>query len=323
MCKALAVTIWLLISSISIAESGNDNSGFADATALEFLVDAAPEKGFNYPYLLKLPIVSSAESNNTLLVETNNTTEHSDELELHLITARQAVDRGFGSSIASNLNQPFLMPVFPRPNSNRLLYTHALDRDSMALQEGPLQRLDLQLLAMIEDAQQRLRAMGVHVDNKVVLVGFSASGTFANRFSFLHPEKVKAVVIGGINAMPMLPIKDFQNKNLSYPLGIADFTSISGKDFNEKVWCGIKQFMFMGELDSNDAVPFSDAYSDSDREIVYKVLGKEMMPKRWIVVQEIYKKSCANVRFKTYEGIGHGTNGSMNREIAEFLQEFL
>lgn len=75
-----------------------------------------------------------------------------------------------------------LVPVFPRPTSNWQIYTHALDRDSLITTVSGLERIDLQLLAMIDDARQRLKERDVLIGNEVFLNGFSASGSFVNRF---------------------------------------------------------------------------------------------------------------------------------------------
>lgn len=52
-----------------------------------------------------------------------------------------------------------------------------------------------QLLAMVEDAGARLKMMGYSTGSQFLMVGFSASGTLANRFTLIHPDRVKAVVL--------------------------------------------------------------------------------------------------------------------------------
>ncbi len=74
----------------------------------------------------------------------------------------------------------------------------ALDRDVMVADTPELKRLDLQLLAMIADAKSILTSLQIEVEPKFLMTGFSASATFTNRFSFLHPETIKALAIGGL-----------------------------------------------------------------------------------------------------------------------------
>ena len=59
--------------------------------------------------------------------------------------------------------------------------------------------------------------------------GFSASATFTNRFSFMHPEKIKALAIGGFNGELMLPQNEMNGIKLNYPIGTNDFTNYPAK----------------------------------------------------------------------------------------------
>src|SRR5690606_24718435 len=108
--------------------------------------------------------------------------------------------------------------IFPRPDAQPLMYTHALDRDVMLQKTPEFKRLDLQLLEMISDATKVLYAMNIQIESKFFMNGFSASGTFTNRFSFLHPEKIKALAIGGFNGKLMLPQKKINRVKLNYPI---------------------------------------------------------------------------------------------------------
>ncbi|MBA3833171.1 MAG: hypothetical protein H0X34_15005 [Chthoniobacterales bacterium] len=79
----------------------------------------------------------------------------------------------------------------------------------------------------------------------------------------------------------------------------------------------------MGQKDENDAVLYDDAYSDDERKLVFSLFGRTMMPDRWEAVQAVYHKQDLPVRFKTYDGIGHRTNGSINIEVAEFFRKVI
>ncbi len=292
------------------------NTTFAD-TVIE--VEAQPDKGFNFPFLLKIP--SNTETN-YLIVETNNTGSVSDDLEVHYKSAKKAiVGNAVGPWIAKKLNSPILIPVFPRPKANWKIYTHALDRDTLLIESGQLKRLDLQLLAMIHQAKKMLSIHSIKVQNKVILTGFSASGSLANRFSMLHPDSLKLVVAGGINGILMLPIEKITEEKLNYPLGVNDFKKITGTEFKKSKWASIPQFLFMGGNDTNDAVKYDDAYSDVERKTIYSVLGKNMQPERWVKCQDIYKKNNVNAVFHTYENIGHGTNLKIHNDILSFVKE--
>jgi len=284
-------------------------------------VSAAPEKGFHFPYVIFIPKSAEGKSSSYLLVEPNNTGRVSDDFEIHHAAAvALARDSSVGNFVAKKLGIPLLVPVFPRPASLDTVYTHSLDRDTILISEGPLKRLDLQLLAMVTDARERLAALGRPMNGKILLNGFSASGLFANRFTFLHPEAVAAAAFGGVNAFIMLPVAELDSEALEFPLGLADFEKIAGHPFGRIAYSAVPQFAYMGEKDENDAVVHHDAYSDEERALIFKLVGRTMMPDRWKAVEAIYQKQHLPVQFKTYDGIGHGTDGRINGEVAEFYR---
>ena len=286
------------------------------------VIDANPKSGFHYPYLLRVP-VKPVGGPTYLLVEPNNTGQVSDELSVHLEAARKLAMNALGAAIAPQLNVPMLVPVFPRPKTGWEIYTHQLDRDSMLIDSGPMRRLDMQLIAMIEDAQRRLHAAGIRVDDRVLMTGFSASGTFANRFTMLHPERVRAVATGGFNGLLIVPAAELDEVSLPYPIGTADVATLTGRTVDLDAWRRVPQFIYMGAEDDNDALHFDDGYNDEERHIVYGVLGERMQPERWSRVQQIYREAEANAILKTYEGIGHGTDARIAREVTEFFRQHL
>ena len=287
-------------------------------------VPAAPEKGFNFPYVLFVPPLGPEKKYDYLLVETNNTGRISDDLEVHRAAAiALARDSSVGNFVAKALRIPLLVPVFPRPASTGNVYTHSLDRDTILIAEGPLKRLDLQLLAMIADARPRLDGMKRPVKMKVLMNGFSASGLFANRFTLLHPEAVMAAAYGGLNCFITLPVAELKSRPLNFPVGIADLEKVSGRPFDRAGYLAIPQFAYMGAEDTNDAVVYKDAYSDEERTLVFELLGRKMMPDRWEAVQAVYGAEKVPIQFKTYPDIGHGTDGKINKEVAEFFRDVI
>lgn len=286
------------------------------------LIAAAPARGFHYPYLLQIPKVKPAGATR-LLVEPNNTGTVSDDPAVHLEAAQRLARNALGASIVARLDVPFLVPVFPRPETDWKIYTHQLDRDSMHITSGPMRRLDLQLIAMIDDAQRRLRAAGIQVDDRVLMTGFSASGTFANRFTMLHPERVRAVAAGGLNGLLMVPAPAIGSISLPYPIGTADVKALTGKGVDLAAWRLVPQFLYMGEQDDNDALKFDDGYDDDERALVFPVLGERMQPDRWQRVQQIYRDAGANATLKTYAVIGHGTDKRIADEVSEFFRSHL
>lgn len=310
----------LILSGFASSQPENSASGLEDSANLTVLIEPSPDAGFNYPYVLRLPTFGRSDSPVHLIVEVNNSGMATDDFEVHLRAARHASEHGVGAFAADQLDLPLLIPAFPRPASEHL-YTHALDSDSLDIASGPMRRLDQQLLAMIDDAIKRTRAEGIATEEKFLITGFSASATFANRFSMIHPERIAGLAIGGFNGILMLPLERFEETELPYPLGLADYEARFGKAFDRESWLSIPQFAFMGENDKNDAMQFDDAYSDEDRRKVYGMVGQEMLPDRWHFVQKVYRSSGATFCARTYADIGHGTDGTINSAMADFLAQ--
>lgn len=289
------------------------------------LIKAVPEKGFNFPYYLFIPEKTSTLDSLYLIVEPNNSGFVDDNFKKHAEKAKHTASLDFymGNYLARKLNYPLLVPVFPRTRTQWKLYTHALDRDVMVEKNTDLERIDLQLLAMIDDAKNKLEAKNHRLKNKVLITGFSASGTFANRFTLLHPEKVKALAAGGLNGLLMLPVDTLNQKALIYPVGTADFKQLTNQDFNFEAFQNTPQFLFMGENDDNDAIPYDDGYDEEERSIIYEEIGKEMMPKRWDFCQSIYVKKGINAKIKIYKGIGHEQPDKVKQDVLKFFKQVI
>lgn len=283
------------------------------------IIPKNPAKGFHHDYILFIPKGTTLNKKTYLLVEPNNTGKITDSIEVHEKHAiALASVSSVGNNVSTELKIPLLAPIFPRPSSKPLMYTHALDRDVMVETTPALKRLDLQLLAMINDGMSRLATMNIPVDPKVLMTGFSASGTFTNRFSFLHPDKIKALAIGGFNGELVLPQKQLNKVKLNYPIGTNDFASLFGDTFHLDAYRRIPQLIYMGQLDDNDAVQFDDAYSKKERRIINQNIGPKVQ-ERYIACQKIYQQHNVNATFKTYEKIGHWTTGAMNLEVIKFF----
>jgi hypothetical protein len=187
------------------------------------------------------------------------------------------------------------------------------------LEKSPeLKRLDLQLLEMVSDAKGILASMEIQTDPKFLMNGFSASATFTNRFSFIHPEKIKALAIGGFNGELMLPQNEINGVKLDYPLGINDFAQLFGENFDAEKYKSIPQYIYMGKSDENDAVQFDDAYSEDERKIINENIGRYVQ-ERYLQCQMIYRENGMTPIFKTYENIGHWTTADMNLEVIKFF----
>lgn len=284
-------------------------------------IEASPGSGFFYPYYLFLPDNMEQHTDLVFIIEPNNSGFASDVIQEHSDKAARIASADFytGNFISRNLKYPLLVPVFPRPESDWKIYTHALDRDVMLQNGNELERLDLQLISMFRDAGEMLEEKGFMVNEKFLMTGFSASGTFINRFSLLHPEQLLGYAAGGVNGLLMLPVPVIGGKKLNFPLGVNDFVEITGKDFNFGEFRTVPQLLYMGETDTNDAIPYEDGYDIEERELVFELLGEQMMPQRWNNCMDIYKEEGINATFRTYKDTGHEHPEKVKQDILQFF----
>ena len=303
------------IDTTPVYVTGIEELDFSDKLLCH--VSENPAAGFNFPYYLLVPEGIDFSKRVYLLVEPNNTGVDSGFESLDKNT-KELIETCSASGVARNLKIPLLMPVFPRPGGT--LYTHALDRETLLIKEGDLKRIDLQLIAMIAHAQKLLRHNSVKVNEKIFMNGFSASGTFTNRFTMLHPTLVRAVATGGINSIPTFPTDQWNGTTMRYPVGLADVKEIAGIDFDETLYKQVSQYIYMGALDDNDTLPYPDAYDEEDAELIKRITEVKMMPDRWHMSQSIYKALGIPAQFVTYENIGHEIKTEMIDDIAAFFE---
>lgn len=287
-------------------------------------IEAMPSAGFSYPYYLYVPpsffTVTAKDRVNNILVIPNNTGKNSDDLSIHEADVIRRM--GQNSRFVSGLDVAILTPVFPRPESDWKTYTHALDRDTLMLSKESNKdyvRLDLQLIAMIDDARAKLlKDAALKTDSRVLMLGFSASGMFVNRFTFLHPERVKAAIAGSPGGWPIAPSDTYGTSRLRYPIGVADLNLVSGRALDIKALQKVPLFLFLGDKDDNDSVPFDDSYDKDDRELVYAMFGKKPLD-RWKTAKELYKNAGLQATFKLYPDTGHTITPAIRDDIVAFI----
>jgi hypothetical protein len=282
-------------------------------------VSADPKKGFHSPYYLFVPKGIESAADRHLLVEPNNTGTTSDDFQVHDDAAARLVKTSYANRIARDLGTPLLVPVFPRPAEQWQAYTHSLDEDTLLIPSGPLKRIDLQLIQMIQDAQALLRRNHITVGDKVFMHGYSASGVFANRFPVLHPQIVRAIAAGGVNAIPILPLAQWHGTTLPYPVGIADLKKLADIDFDETAYKQVSQYIYMGYLDRNDTTLSRDAFCEEHARLIRELIGAEM-PKRWEVSQSIYRELAIPAQCVTYNGSSHEIKPEMIDDIIKFFR---
>lgn len=280
-------------------------------------VEPIPEEGFNWPFLLYIPENIEKDNIKHLLVVTNNTGSLSDNFTQHLENAKKLIL--IESKIAKELQVPLVVPVFPRTKMDWLIYTHALDRDSLITEKEDIKRLDLQLIKIIENARNVLLKNGINTYEKVLMSGFSASAMFANRFTLLHPELVEALSCGAPGGWPIIPVEKWQGYELRYPIGIADLQEIVGYKPDIELIKKIPMFFYLGEKDTNDSVTYRDGFEKEDEEVIFNLFGKNPV-ERWEKAENIYSELDCSSEFLLYKGVGHQKTSQIKNDIIRFFK---
>lgn len=318
-------------------------------------VSANPAKGFYWPYFIIIPSDWYKKDNygkkRYLMVESNNVgslNEYEGFKKCISDTEKFAMNLEPRSlEIAENMWSPALIPVFPRPDvyytyngEGNVFYTHAFDRDTATLHlklKDPklssmltsqfenlgydvktFSRLDVQLEAMVDDAIENLNKKGQNIEkHKIFFSGYSASGTFADRFAFLHPDRIKAVAAGAANDDMVLTLSEYKGEKLMFPLGTSDYKDITGKSFNLAEQNKYAKLVYMGEDDENNVVPYTDCYGNEERRIITKLWGMEVLP-RAKQLADLYGKSGGKGIFILDKGIKH----SCSKDMIEYLLTF-
>ena len=303
------------------------------------VVKANPDKGFNFPYLLKTS--KKTLDAKYLIVESNNTGNQK-TIKKMTSDAKKYLEWTFGSDIAKKLNYPLLMPVFPfatkemekdlslSESQKWKYYFPQLDSDVLKIDNAKYTRIDLQLIAMINDARERLlKKNNQNINNKIIMIGFSSSSLFASRFTFLHPERVAVAVGGGIGGLLPVPTNEINGTKLMYPIGSYDYESITGKQFNLEEYKKTPQFYWQGTKDKSNSfngflvgrnIDGEEEITDEEYEVVKKLFvndlpfdAKKVSLKTntiiWENSQKYINQIVANVKFESPKGLRHTEGG--------------
>jgi hypothetical protein len=276
---------------------------------------ADPANGFAWPYVLYMPRALRQR----LLVVPINTGFIGDDLVFLRASAACEVQRQ--AAMTERLGVALLVPLFPRPaqpGETENLYLHALVRGALTTKEGPNARVDLQLGAMIDDARSHLMQQGTTLPVRALFLGFSASGSFVNRYALLHPDRVLAVASGSPGGWPTVPVGEDGGETLPYPVGVGDLQALAGRALDLSALRKVSHFFYIGGDDLNDAVPFRDSFSKGDEELILRRFGKTPTG-RWGAAERLYRQQQLDVRFKLYPGVAHQVSAEMQADIEAFF----
>lgn len=138
-------------------------------------------------------------------------------------------------------DDPLVLPITPD------LFDYP-DCQQLSLEAIKQEKIDFKFLRCIEEAKQKiLELSGKRVSDKIFLNGYSASGVFAQRFAFIHPEIIGRCLIGG--AAGTIPIP---SDEIDYPIGIKNYEELFGKKFDYQAYKKIQFGYYVAEYEERE-----------------------------------------------------------------------
>lgn len=321
-------------------------------------IPAMPDKGFNFDFLVAVRTHDDIRNSNEkkhIFLEMINTGSVKSRTEFE---AGIDYNRIMGSSYISyntafDLGMPVVYPLIPRlqhsintPETGRAtFYMHSLDRDSMYYKEvvsgdmygssvgndladqivksgygkNDFDDIDEQILAMVDYAREYLAANDVKTEEKVFISGYSASGSFTERFTALHPDRVRASAAGGSGDDFIMPVETLKGKDLMYPVGVSDYNKMTDRTFDMASYNNVAKIVYMGKDDENNVVPFGDCYGDDERDIIIDLWGEAVLPRALAMFKD-YETTDDKALFLLDVGVEHGISNEMRDYVVEFFR---
>lgn len=231
-------------------------------------VAANPELGFNFPFKIIIP--KNVCENSEIVYVCNlpyDESERCNTFDEMIELAKQ--DMGSIDMMHIHLclekGHSLVIPIIPRTKEFRpnFLGKDCFKNDFSVLKDFKFkddlyryENLADQHKAIMEYAMRCLSEVGIIVDDKVIIAGYSEGSKFASHFSILHPEIIKAVIAGGTGGVMSMPITHIGEYEFKYPLGVADVPSFDFDAFKK-----ISFFYYIGEDDKSDsAIPKFEPY---------------------------------------------------------------
>lgn len=280
------------------------------------IVEGDKSKGFCFDYLLYIP---TKLTNSTLIIEGNNSATDNSKGKIKDFNYVKDILPIAGSfQYFLDLDAPIFIPLIPSDNCEANFYdgtyhekfARQLSRNTVnpSTNKDELYRMDLQILNAIDDAKNMVyNKTGVKLEEKSLLYGFSTAGNLATRLAFLHPNNFCGVIAGGINAAIPVPLKQYRNVNLIYPVGIFDYEQITGRKFDYNAYMSLPQYYFMGDSESQEDynTVIHPRYYDLEVTNTYTPLSLDLY-ERAKVINDIYKNlSNETAKIEIFEGFGH------------------
>jgi len=244
-----------------------------------------------------------------------------------------------GSSYEENINNVSGMIDYTLEYSNPLrlirlgiaiprvdAYTVAFGDDSFDDNlEDYLTRADEKTNAIIDQFIGKLEEDGHTIDHKVLIYGASNGGMFAQRYTLLQPDRVKAIVGGQCGGVLTLPLSEYTGFIMNWVIGINDLEELTGITFDFESYKQVSQFFYIGEKDDTHSTigpNTSFRWTDEEIEFLNATFG-DTDPIRVQNQSQLLKDLGCNVTFKMYPDLGHQDSPEIYQDTYNFFSNFI
>ena len=245
------------------------------------------------------------------------------------ITSESAQKAIWRQQLAEEHKFHMLVPVIPRPDTHHV-YAVAFDWKVFLETTDPFcQRPDAKVNLMIDQFVADLRAAGYRVDDKVFVDGFSAGGMFAQRYAILHPERLHAIAAGQCGGSLTFPESLYTHTatmttELDWPLGVFDYSTLVGGEFNGGSYQEVAQFIYIGDQDTNTTMWGTGELWRTQAQIDFLTRTFGLTAAVVVKNQAGYMNGLGyDVTFKSYPGIAHQVTSEMISDTFDFFAQVI
>ncbi|MFO7797123.1 MAG: hypothetical protein ACQERB_08085 [Promethearchaeati archaeon] len=225
-----------------------------------------------------------------------------------------------GWKIISEMKKYILVTVAIPRNFSRGYYPQGINWYSLNNSTPEFYyRPDLKVNTIISEFLSNLTNAGYSISEKILVSGFSAGGMWANRYTLLHPDRIKAVAIGQAGGWLAMPISEYNGSELNWPMGINDFYNLTGSEYyKQELLKSVPQFIFIGDSDNSSTYHTEPWLTEEE----IKIWGNSD-PERLETQCNYLQNSSYNVRFKKYSDVEHSFTINMKLDVLEFFDVIL
>jgi hypothetical protein len=120
---------------------------------------------------------------------------------------------------------------------------------------------------------------------------------------------VLAAAIGSPGGWPLAPSVEW-----TYPVGVSDVPALTGAEVDLAALRKVSLFLFLGDQDENDSVPFRDSFTAEDEALLMKQFGTTPVA-RWDASRRLYEAAKLRATFKLYPGVAHQISQEMAEDV--------